>query len=346
MTSACIMLATATASPQSSATSLQPKDQRSLIMHDGQLSRHAMAATAQPFWSDNLGRKSLGSTPPPHATQAITTTQPLDDDVARYAGVVARMEARIGNASCVGGACADGPCYASSAGSCAPLVGFLAFPNAGSTWLGLLFETATGIARESNATYWEGGATTPYGSQVEAHGSSARADVRPAEGSEPRPIKEHNALAWPRYSRIVALIRDPLDNVESTFGFTQTSYPDKLEGWTEDAYDMAAAADVASWWCHAATSTVPVLLATYEQLLAQPTATLRRVIEFTGYNVTDADLERALAAYPADPHTPFDLEASYPDATLRAALLSELEEASVSDACGVFSSPWASTVGA
>jgi len=268
------------------------------------------------------------------------------EDIAQYEELVGRLDDQMSDAQCVAGACADGPCYESSAESCAPLVGFLAYPNAGSTWLGLLFEVATGIAREANATYYEGGASTAYGSQVQAHGDSEREDVRPATASEPRAIKEHNALAWPKYSRVVALIRDPLDNVDSTYGFTATSYPDKLEGWAEGAYDVSATGDLTAWRCHVARATVPVLLVTYEEMLAQPTPTLRRIIEFTGYTVSDADLERALEAYPAVPHSALQLVETFPNATLRDALLSKLEQAISADECGLFSSPWASTVGA
>ena len=311
------------------------------MMHDGSRVRSVGHSMLDHQWS----RTSL-------LGAEANATAPSDD--ARYARTKARLDAAAFATSCASSAntCEAGPCYSPDGppSSCIPLVGFIAFPNSGSTWLGLIFEEATGIAREVNATYYEGGSVRPYGAQVLAHGDSGDAFVRPAAGVEPRPVKDHNVLAWPRYTRVVALLRDPIDNVHSTYAFTQRSYPEHLEGkWSESEYFTAMAHDLASWRCHLTSVRVPLLLVKYEELLAEPAVQLRRVIEFTGYSVSDAALQRALERYPVEPHATLNLAAAVPNATLRTAMLDELDaspSSAAAGACGDFRSPWRATVGA
>lgn len=253
----------------------------------------------------------------------------------------------------------DAPCVANPAGCPAgrqylvnnntvDVVGFLAFPNAGSTWLGLLFESATNISREANATYAEGGTTTPYGSQVKNHGDSDRPSVHPASGSQARPVKDHNVLSWPHYTRIVAVLRDPLEDVHSTYTFTKNYYPAHLEGVSVSEYYTGMAHDVAQWRCHLASATVPTLIVRYEELLSQPAAQLRRVVDFTGYGaVSDADLARAVDENPVEPHADFDLAATFPNGTLDREMLTAMGSAPMPpQACGSFVSVWRTTVGA
>ena len=61
---------------------------------------------------------------------------------------------------------------------------------------------------------------------------------------QPDYLRSSACLIWQIY-------RDPLDNVHSTYAFTQSAYPSKLEGVSEEDYYTTMANDIAAG--HAAT---------------------------------------------------------------------------------------------
>jgi hypothetical protein len=124
-------------------------------------------------------------------------------------------------------------------------------------------------------------------------------DLDVEQRAEPRAFKSH--VTWtlvPKGGRYLVAVRDPRDALVSVHRFFEGWFfePGSIDVETLGRARFLERRDyyqhLASWWSHR--DDHEVLLLAYEQMLADPEATVRRVAAFIGVEATDARVATAL----------------------------------------------------
>ena len=144
------------------------------------------------------------------------------------------------------------------------------FPRSGNTWMRALIEKATG--EQTGSVYGEGDRVM----QRDDYGIV---------------IKTHECNAW-RYGRVIHLVRNPFDAVESLYHFFQRSgdtpsWDDHVKKWGRQwGID-------ARYWMNV---DVPTLRIRYEDLHENPEDMLKRVLDWLEVKTPDAAVTNAVEA--------------------------------------------------
>jgi hypothetical protein len=168
------------------------------------------------------------------------------------------------------------------------------YSKCGTTWLQQIFHT---LRTGGDMDFDDISRVVPWIESAVAVGIDLEAPQR----GEPRGFKSHlNFDALPPGVRAIASLRDPRDACVSFYRF--------MEGWMfepgaisiEDFADWyAGRPDDRSYWGHLlswwqARHAPNVLLLSYEQMIAEPAAAIRRVAAFCGIPLSDALLDLTL----------------------------------------------------
>ena len=143
------------------------------------------------------------------------------------------------------------------------------FPRSGNTWVRFLLEKAAG----------------------ELCGSIYKDRIMP-RGAEGIAIKTH-ALDSDKYDRVIHIVRNPLDVIESYF-FWKKDVARKEVDWAENVRTVTAEwRDHTKHWLAAA---IPAHRVRYEDLKARPAQELTAMLRWLGYETAPTDIQAAVAA--------------------------------------------------
>jgi len=166
------------------------------------------------------------------------------------------------------------------------------FPKCGTTWLQQMVHS---LRTGGDLDFDDISRVVPWIETAADLGLDLDAEQR----AEPRAFKSH--VTWnlvPKGGRYLVAVRDPRDALVSVHRFFEGWFfePGSIDVETLGRARFLESRDyyqhLASWWLHR--DDPDVLLLAYEQMLADPEATVRRVAAFIGCEATDARLAMAL----------------------------------------------------
>lgn len=176
------------------------------------------------------------------------------------------------------------------------------YPRSGNHWMRFLIEEATRIATGSvyrDRDYFHLPDTFPWGGYSTDHGY--KGNCRYPNPGESVVIKTHypchfaNDFDCRPYIKAIRIIRHPVDSIYSFYMYNNGGNPPKVHIPKQQLEEY-----ITSWrrfqehW----NNEPNVLTIRYEDLYNNPEPTLRKVLEASGYKVSEEDIQRALALNP------------------------------------------------
>jgi len=165
----------------------------------------------------------------------------------------------------------------------------------GNSWVRYLVEAATGIVTE--AVYMrEGALRTPEETWYNENGFKAQANRTVVDG-ESVLVKTHeytdtDFVKLSDYSRAIRIIRFPLD-IEPWYRFVKTQWhSDPMQAFVERCAQFLKWH--LAWNCFAGEQ----LFIRYEDLKANTSCVLKRILDFLNYKYTEKSINRAVSLYP------------------------------------------------
>jgi len=148
-------------------------------------------------------------------------------------------------------------------------VALASFPRSGNTWLRLLLEDCTGL--KTGSIYRNDG----------VHERSHRGVV----------IKTHSRDSF-KYRKAIHLIRNPYDSIYSFYEFRNKYY--KEENVTWEGHVRYSAKLLRNHWNHWSRSSCPTLLLKYEELKGNENESLRRVLNYLEFDISDQKIRMSI----------------------------------------------------
>jgi len=175
------------------------------------------------------------------------------------------------------------------------------FAKCGTTWLQQIFHT---LRTRGDMDFDDISRVVPWIEMATACGL----DIEAPQRAEPRGFKSHLGYdAIPSGAKGIVSFRDPRDALVSNFRFMEgwfiepgtVSMTDFAGGWIDREADRSYWGHLLSWW--RVRHDPAVLLMSYEQMVAQPEASIRKVAAFCNIaldeNLLALTLERSSMAY-------------------------------------------------